>query len=156
MVEVLEPLEVRAGHTAAVDKHVRGANNATPGKDLLRLIRRWSVGTLEDRLYLDLLGVTSVERFLRSSRDQAVGCLGHEGLRVVQVLLGCAWEAFETSVLDHVVFDFLDVKSIRVVDGRVVLTNGGDQTAIFLNKLAAPVADGTETLHDESLALDAD
>jgi len=42
------------------------------------------------------------------------------------------------------------------VDGRVVFADCGNFSSILLNELARPIADGSETLHNEGLVLHAD
>ena len=156
VIKVLEPLEVRAGDTATVDEHVRGADDSSAGEDLLGSVGGGAVGTLEDGLDLDMLGVASVERLLRGGRDHAVSSLLKEVLRVFAGSISGVGERDEGTVLDHVGLDSLDVETIRVVDGRVVLDDSGDLTTIGLDELGGPVADSTEALNDESLVLNSE
>ena len=75
MFQVLEPLEVGASDTATVDQKVGSANDASLDKDLFGSKGGGSVGTLEDGLDLDLLGVHLVERLLDGGGDQIVSLL---------------------------------------------------------------------------------
>ena len=154
VIEVLQPFEVGAGDTTTVDKHVWGGDNSSAGEDLLSGVGGGSVGTFEDGLDLDVLGVTSVKGLLGGSGDHAVGRLEEEGLGVLTDGLSGIGVSGEGSVLNHEVLDLLDVKTIGVVDGRVVLDDSGDDTTILLDELGGPVSDGTESLDDEGLALD--
>jgi len=156
VVQVLEPLEVRAGDTTAVDEHVWGSNNSSADENLLGSVGRRSVGTFEDGLDLDVLSVASVEGFLSCGGDHAVGLLQEEGLWVLADSLSGIRVGCEGSVLNHEVLNLLDVETIRVVDSRVVLNDCRDFTTILLNELGGPVADGTESLDDEGLVLDAE
>ena len=90
-----------------------------------------------------------MERFLSSGRDHAVGFLEEEVLWVISDELSSFRVVGKGSVLNHEVLYFLDIETIRVVNGGVVLNNSGDLTTILLNELGSPVADSTETLNDE-------
>ena len=154
VIEVLQPLEVGAGDTTTVDEHVWGGNNSSAGEDLLGGVGGGAVGTFEDGLNHHVFGVTSVEGLLSGSGDHAVGVLEKEGLRVLTNSLGGIRVGGEGSMLNHEVLDLLNVKTIGVVDGGVVLDDGSDLATILLDELGGPVADGTETLNDEGLILD--
>ena len=155
MIQVLEPLEVRAGDTTAVDKHVWGGDDSSADEDLFGGVGGGSVGTLEDGLDLDVLGVASVKGLLGGSGDHAVGLLEEEGLGVLADGLGGIGVGGEGAVLNHEVLDLLDVEAGWVVDSGVVLDDGGDLASVLLDELGGPVADGTEALDDEGLVLDA-
>jgi len=60
VVKVLEPFEVRACNTTSVYKHIWGADNATALEDLFGSVGCGSVGTLEDGLAHNLVGVALV------------------------------------------------------------------------------------------------
>ena len=154
VIKVLQPFEVGAGDTTTVDEHVWGGNNSSANKDLLGSVSCGSVGTFEDGIDLDVFGVTGVEGLLSGSGDHAVGVLEKEGLRVLTNSLGGIRVGGEGSMLNHEVLDLLNVKTIGVVDGGVVLDDGSDLATILLDELGGPVADGTETLNDEGLILD--
>jgi hypothetical protein len=55
--QVLEPLEVGASYTTAVNEKVGSANDSSSDEDLLSSECGWAVSTFEDSLDLDLLGV---------------------------------------------------------------------------------------------------
>ena len=156
VVQVLEPLEVRAGDTTAIDKHVWGGDDSSADENLLGGVGRRSVGTLEDGIDLDVLSVASVKGFLSSGGDHAVGLLEEEGLWVLADGLSGIRVGCESSVLNHEVLNLLNVKTVRVVDSRVVLNDGRDFATILLDEFGCPVADGTESLDNEGLVLDAE
>jgi len=73
MLDVFEPLEVRAGDTTAVDEHVGGDNDASLGQDLFSGEGRGPVGSLEYGLNLDVSSVAHVDGLLRGGRDHSIG-----------------------------------------------------------------------------------
>ena len=154
VIEVLEPLEVRAGDTTAVDKHVWGGDDSSADEDLLGGVGGGAVGTFEDGLDLDVLSVAGVEGLLGGGGDHAVGLLEEEGLWVLADGLSGIGVGREGAVLHHEVLDLLDVEAVRVVDGGVVLDDGGDLATILLDEFRGPVADGTEALDNEGFASD--
>jgi len=103
-----------------------------------------------------VFGVAGVEGLLSGGGNHAVSWLGEERLRVITDGLCGVREADEGSVLGHVFLDSLDVETIRVVDGRVVLNDSGDFSTVLLNELGGPVADSTEALNNERLVLDSE
>ena len=155
MIQVLEPLEVRAGDTTTVDKQVWGGDDSSAGEDLLGGVGGGAVGTFEDGLDHNVLSVAGVKRLLSGSGDHAVSLLKEELLGVCADGLSGTWEGCEGTVLNHEVLDILNVKAIGVVNSGVVLNDGGDLAAVLLNELGGPVANSTEALHDEGLVLDA-
>jgi len=154
VVEVLEPLEVGAGDTTAIDKHVGSALDSSALEDLLGGEGGRAVGTLEDGFDLDLLSVSHVQRLLDGGGDQAVSLLREEGHGVLGDDLSGVGVGFERAVLEHMRLHGFDTETVGVVDGRVVLHNSGNFATVFLNELGGPVADGTESLNDEGLVLD--
>ena len=58
-------------------------------------------------------------------------------------------------MLDHVLLHILNIETVGVVDGGVVLDDSGDLAAVLLDELGSPVAHSAEALHDEGLACDA-
>mgnify|MGYP001626769115 CR=1 FL=1 len=153
VIEVLKPFEVRAGNTTSVDKHVRSAHNSSTLEDLFSGIGSGAIGTFEDCFAHDGFSVTLMKRFLSGSWDHAVSWLGKELLGVFTDSLSGVREANERAMLDHMGLDGLDIQTVRVVDGRVVLNNSGDFATVFLNELRGPVADSTESLDDETFVL---
>ena len=89
-------------------------------------------------------------------RDLEIKCLKEELLGVLRHRFGSIGVVSQSAVLRHPILDLLDVETIGVVDGRVVLDDGGDLATILLDELGGPVADSTEALHDEGLVLDAE
>ena len=61
VIEVLEPFEVGDGYTTDVGKHVWDDHDASLFKDLIGHVGCWTVGTLDDDLALELLGVVGVD-----------------------------------------------------------------------------------------------
>ena len=61
--------------------------------------------------------------------------------------------SLESTLLLEVFLDVVGVEALRIVDGRVVLNDGCDDTAIAMEELGGPVADITETLDNESPVL---
>lgn len=58
----------------------------------------------------------------------------------------------QSALRQHLSSDIVSIKTSRVVDGRVVLNDSNDDTAVFLNELGGPVSYSSEALDDESLA----
>ena len=56
-------------------------------------------------------------------------------------------------MLHHPVFDFLNIQTVWIVDGRVVLDDSRNFSTILLNEMGCPVADCTESLDNEGLVL---
>jgi len=154
VIEVLEPFEVRASDTTAVDKHVWGGDDSSTDEDLLGSVGGWAVGTFEDGLDLDVLSVAGVEGLLSGGGDHAIGGLEKEGLRVLADGLSGIRVGCEGTVLHHEVLDLLDVKAIRVVDSGVVFDDSGNLSTVPLDEFRGPVADGTEALDNEGFASD--
>ena len=61
VIEILKPLEVRAGNTTAVNEHVWRADDASAEEDLLSCIGGGAIGTFEDGLDLHVLSIASVQ-----------------------------------------------------------------------------------------------
>jgi hypothetical protein len=152
--QVLEPLEVGASDTTAVDEEIGAADNTTSGEDLLSLEGSRAVGTLEDGVGLDVLGVTSVKGLLDSSGDKVVAFKLEEAIGVVEFLHSGTGEAIKGTVLFHEVLNVLHNKTVGVVDSRVVFNNGGHNTTVLLKEVGGPVSDSAESLDSEGAALD--
>jgi len=151
VIEVLQPLKVRAGNTTTVDKHVRGNNDSTGEEASLSGESGGSVSTFEDSFAIKRIDITVMNGFLGGSGDETVAFLAHERLRIFNVLLGGTGETVKCAIRDHVILNSLNVETLRVVDGGVVLTDGGDDGSLLLQELGGPVSDGTETLDNKSL-----
>lgn len=61
VINVLQPFEVGAGHTAAVHQKIRSNDNAASSQDLLCTERRRPVSTLKNHLALETAGVFLVD-----------------------------------------------------------------------------------------------
>ena len=83
VIEVLQPFEVGAGDTTAIDEHVWCAYDSPTEEDLLSCVGRGAIGTLEDSFDLDSFSISHVERFLSGSGDHAIGGLSQELLGVL-------------------------------------------------------------------------
>ena len=156
MLQVLEPLEVRASDTATVGEQIGGAHDAALDKDLLSSESSGAVGSLEDSLDLDLASVFLVERFLNSGGDQEVSGLFQEKGGVFKLSINGTGESVKGALLGHPVLHSLHVEALSVVNCGVVLNDSGNFATVFLNKLASPVSDGTEALDNKSMISDAE
>ena len=97
-----------------------------------------------------------MKRFLGGSGDHAVSWLKKELLRILTNSFSGIREANERSMLDHVGLDSLNIETVRIVDGRIVLNDSGDLATILLDELGGPVADSTESLNDKCLSSDSE
>ena len=154
MLKILKPLEVRAGHAATIHQQVGAADDSSLSKDLLSGEGSGAVGALEDSLALNFGGVHSVERLLDSGGDKVIALFLEEELWALENGLGSAGEAVKGAFFLHPGVDGLDVKTIRVVNGRVVLDNRGNDATVFLKEMGGPVADSAEALDGEGSSLD--
>jgi hypothetical protein len=155
MLQVLEPFEVRAGDTTTVGEKIRGAHNSALGENLLSSVGSRAVSTFKDSFNLNLAGVLFMKRLFNGSGDKEISLLLHEEVGLLKLSLGSAGESVEGALLGHPVLDSLNIKTLRVVDSRVVLNNGSDFASIFLDELSSPVSDSTKALNDEALSLNA-
>jgi len=154
MLQVLKPLEVRAGNTTSVGEHV-GDNNTTLGEeDLLSHESGRSVSTFKDDLSFDLVSIVLVDGLLFGGGDKDIARFGHEESGVRSLNFVSMAVVSESAVSHHFSFDIIGVKSTFVVDGRVVLTDSDNDTTVFVDELSSPVADSAESLDDESLAVE--
>jgi len=153
VIEILQPFEVRAGHTTTVDEHIGGDNNSSSGEVVLSGEGGGSVSTFEDGFALKRVDVSVMDGLLSGSGDETIALLAHEREGVLKLLLGGSGETVEGLVSDHVSLYSLNIKTIRVVDSRVVLADGGDNATFLLEEDGGPVSDSTETLDTEGLVL---
>jgi len=153
VIEILQPFEVRAGHTTTVDEHIGGDNNSSSGEVVLSGEGGGSVSTFEDGFALKRVDVSVMDGLLSGSGDETIALLAHEREGVLKLLLGGSGETVEGLVSDHVGLYSLNIKTIRVVDSRVVLADGGDNATFLLEEDGGPVSDSTETLDTEGLVL---
>lgn len=156
MIEVLEPLEVRAGDTTSVDEHIWGTDNSLSLEDLLSLEGGWTISSFKNSFDLDLVSIASVKRFLNSSWDHAVSLLQKVSVWIRASVFDGLWIAGKRSVFGQMLLHILDIETIRVVDGRVVLDDGGDLSSIFLNEFRGPVTHSSESLNNKGLVLDSE
>ena len=154
VIEVLKPFEVRASDTTSVDKHIWGTDNSLGLEDLFGLEGCWTISSFENSSDLDFVGVASVERFLNGSWNHTVSLFQKESVWIRSCVLSGLRVASERSVFGQVLFDILYIKTVWVVDGRVVLDDGGNLSSVLLNELGSPVSDSSESLNDEGLILD--
>jgi len=78
VIQVLQPFEVRAGHTTAVCKHVGHSDNASREKCLLSSKGSWAVGTFNNNFALKVSAVLLVDNFLNGSWDEDITLKLHE------------------------------------------------------------------------------
>ena len=57
-------------------------------------------------------------------------------------------------MFSKVVFALLNINTSWIVDGTVVFNDSGDLATILFEEFSSPVADGTETLYEESSVFD--
>ena len=95
-----------------------------------------------------------MKRLLNSSWDHAVSLLQEVRVWITSSGLSSPRIAGEGSVLGQVCFDIFNIKTIWVVDGRIVLNDCGNLSSVLLNEFGGPVADSSETLDNESLVFD--
>ena len=156
MRQVLQPLEVRAGDTAAIGKQVRHADDALFSEDLLSCEGGWAVSSFEDCLALELARVAHVDTLLDGGRDDVLHLLLHEYERVLSLnLIGTFVTGEAALIVDNVLLDFLDIEAIRLMDRGISLDNGRNDASVLDNELGYPIADVTEALHRERLVFDA-
>ena len=155
MFEVLQPLEVRTGDTSTVGEKVGGADNATSDEDLLSSVGGRSVGTFNDALDLNFLGIAQVKRLLNGCGNKEVSLLFQECGGLLGLSLNGSGETNESAFLGHPGLNSLNIETIWVVDGGVVLNDSGDLATVFGKEVRGPVSDRAETLNDEGLVLDA-
>lgn len=155
VLDVLEPLEVRDSDTAAVCKHVRNDDDAAFHESLFSHKGSRAIGTFQDNAAVEGVRIVDRDRLLNCSGDQDVALLGEERERVEGFFFSRFGVADEGAVEEEVILALIDIKTLWVVDGRVVLNDGGDYAFLLLDEVACPVADGTETLDIERLAGDA-
>jgi len=153
--EVLQPLEVGAGNTSTVSEKVRSAYDATSDEDLLSSIGGGSIGTFDDALDLDLLGIAQVKRLLDGCGNKEVSLLFQESGGFLYFSFNGSGETNESAFLCHPDLYSLNIETIWVVDCGVVLNNSGDLATVFGKEVRGPVSDRAETLDDEGLVLDA-
>lgn len=153
--EVLQPLKVRTSDTSTVGEKVGGADNATSDEDLLSSVGGRSVGTFNDALDLNFLGIAQVKRLLNGCGNKEVSLLFQECGGLLGLSLNGSGETNESAFLGHPGLNSLNIETIWVVDGGVVLNDSGDLATVFGKEVRGPVSDRAETLNDEGLVLDA-
>lgn len=154
VLEVLQPLEVGASDTSTIGKHVGDDNDTLFFKDFFSHVGGRSIGTFKNNFALKFMSVILVDGFFFCSRYQKVAGLFHEFCRID----GCDFISFrvvsESSVLDHVVANIIDIKAISIIDSGVVLNYTYNLTSVLSKEFSSPVSDSTESLHNEGLILD--
>jgi hypothetical protein len=154
VVDVLKPLEVRAGNTTTVDQEIGADNNASAGEFLLSSESCGTITSFDYDFALELGSVVLVNRFLSSSRNKDIALLLHEGKGILDFGLFGVGVPLQGAFLLEVFLNIIRVESIRVVNGGVVLYNSGDLSAVSVEELASPVADVSKSLQGEGLAFD--
>jgi hypothetical protein len=152
VIQVLEPLEVRAGDAATVGKHVRHGDDASLKERLFGGKGGGAVSTLNYDFALKVVTVLLVDDLLDGGRDQDVALELHELVGVHIGLSGGSVVALKSATLVPPVLDGVNIQTTWVVNGRVVLDNANNFSTVLLHELGSPVADSAESLDDDSLA----
>ena len=135
MLKILKPLEIGASNATSVDEKIWGTDNASLDEDLLSSVGRWAICTFKNSFNLNLLSVAFVKRLFNCSRYKIVCFLFEEKLWSCQFSFNGTWESLQGAMLGHVIFDFLNVESIWIVDRGVVLNHCCDDTTFLFQKL---------------------
>lgn len=77
MIEILQPLKVTDGHTSSVTQNIRQEMDASVDKDLLAFKGSGSIGSLNNKLSLEFMGIVDVDRFFKGSRDKEIAFFIH-------------------------------------------------------------------------------
>merc|ERR1712166_308298 len=154
VIQVLEPLEVRAGDTTPVGQHVGDNNNSLGVKNFSSHESSGTIGTFEDDFALELVGVVLVDSLLLGSGDEDVTRHLHEALGVHSLDLVGVAVVGESALGEHLGSNIIDVKTRLVVNGGVILNDTNDNTSIFREELSSPVANCAEALDNERLSRD--
>ena len=149
MINVLKPLEVRAGNTTTVHKQIRGAHDTLLKKNLLSSVSSRSVGSFEDGLALDVRGVHSVDGLLSGSRHNVVDFSLDEFKRVLNEDLVGLSVSLEASVSSEVVLGMLNIETVLLVDSAIPFNDVSNFTTVLLNELSGPVTNISESLEGE-------
>ena len=91
---------------------------------------------------------------LNGSWDKEITLLLHERKRVLGLNLLSTWVASEGSMLSEPLLGIIGVDTSGVVDGRVVLDDGGDLSTVTVEELTSPESNVTETLNVEGSILE--
>lgn len=154
MINILEPFKVGAGDAPAVDQHVRGTYDAFGYEDLLGCKRRRPIGSLEDRLALNIIRILYIDAFLCGCRHQVINLLFEVLKWVLSFNLITIAVADKAAVLHEIVLRVLHINATRFVYSCVSFHDVGDLRAIFMQELCGPKSYVTETLNGKCLIFD--
>lgn len=154
VIQILEPLKVRAGHTSTVGEHVGNNNNSFSVENLFGHEGSRTVSSFENNLALEFISVVNVDSLFLGSGNEDITVLLHVGLRIVDFDEVSVAVVSESTFLKHLGSNIVDIESSFIVDGRVILDDTYNDTSIFLEELCSPVADSSKTLNDEGLSRD--
>lgn len=151
VVKVLQPFEEGNSDTTTVDEHV-GDDQAisTLEKDLVGSWGSRSVGSFSNDFSLDAVSVSFVDSLFTGSRDEDVAFFEHEFIEGFEVL--GSGESFDGAVFQFVVFEFLGMDTLGVVDSRIPFLNSNADSSITVEVTHGVKTYITETLDDESLS----
>ena len=83
MIQILEPLKVRAGHTSTVGEHVGNNNNSFSVENLFSHEGGRTVSSFENNLALEFISVVDVDSLFLGSGNEDITVLLHVGLGIV-------------------------------------------------------------------------
>lgn len=75
MLDVLQPFEVADSHSSSIAEDVGKEANSLFEEDLLSFTGCWAVGSLNDELAVESIGIVHVDRLLKGSRDEDIAGL---------------------------------------------------------------------------------
>ena len=154
MVQVFKPLEVGNCDTTTVGKHVRHCDNTSLKELFFSHVSRWSVGTFENNLALEIVHIVHVDSLLLGTWKQDVAFELHELSSVHSRFVSGARETRQSAMFGHVQFSILHTQTVFVVNGRVVFNDTSNLRSILGEELGSPVAHVAETLDNDSLSSD--
>ena len=111
-----------------------------------------AVGRLADDLGLDVHAVVLVDGLLGGGRDEDVALHLHALAHTVSEVLATGEAEDGAAVVHAVLVQGGDVEAVGVVDGAVVLDDGGHLGAGLLEEVGGVVADVAKALDDDLLA----
>jgi len=152
VIQVLEPLEIRAGNTASVGEHVGDDNDASLLEFFLSTEGSGSVGTLKDDLAVEEVTVILVNSLFFGSGDQNIALFFHEISWVERYFLRRSAEADESASLCEVGLCNVNVDSVGIVDGRVVLNDANYLSSVLFTEFCGPESYCAKTLDNNCLA----
>mmetsp|Transcript_19408 Transcript_19408/g.22611 ORF Transcript_19408/g.22611 Transcript_19408/m.22611 type:complete len:362 (+) Transcript_19408:230-1315(+) len=155
VLQVLEPLEVRDGDSAAVEDHVGDVDDALLFADLFAPDRGGSVGALGHDSALEVLGVELVDRPFYCRWDQHVALELQELLWVGNLKLFSMGIVLKRLVLFFPLDNVFNIKSFGTINCRVPFDDSSNNTTVLFQELGCPRSYGTESLDNECFSFNA-